>query len=138
MIIHPFLYVIDPRYRGFLQGLVMFMVSGIGTIEKRETLQTQVYQYLVAAGKQIKIEFELPYNISSLETGQKVKVSISTTRPKKTRTLLTLRGDVYQIEKTSAGTKYIVFFSGLQGSITAKRTITGIKAKKPVYISISN
>ncbi len=114
------------------------MVSGSGTIEKRETPQTQIFQYLVAVGKQIRIEFELPYNVGSLQNGQKVKVSLSTTKPKKAHALLTLRGDVYQIEKTSTGMKYVVFFSGLQGSIIAKRKISGIRAKRPVYISISN
>ena len=116
----------------------MYLVSGIGTLEKRETPQTQIFQYLVNVGKQIQVEFELPYNVGSLQSGQKVRVTIATTKPKRTQTLLTLRGEVYQIEKARPGTRYVVFFSGLQGSITSKRRIPKIKLKKPIYLSISH
>lgn len=115
----------------------MFLVSSTGTVEKNETSQAQIYQYSINVGKKIKVEFELPYSVGSLQNGQKVNISISSTKPKSTKTLLTLRGEVYQIEKIRSTTRYIVFFSGLQGSITAKRSIPGIKAKKPVFISIS-
>jgi hypothetical protein len=116
----------------------MQLVSGSGTLEKRETPQTQIFQYLVNVGKQIKVNFELPYSLSSLQSGQKVKVAITTTKPKKAQALLTLRGEVYQIEKISSGTRYVIFFSGLQGDITSKRSIPGIKVKKSIYLSISN
>ncbi len=137
MIIHPFLYVVKSHYGVFRQGSVMYLVSGVGTIDIRETSQAQIYQYFVGVGKQIQVDFELPYTVGSLQSGQKVKVSITTTKPKKTQALLTLRGEVFQIEKTKSGTRYLIFFSGLQGSITAKRSISGIKLKKPVYLSIS-
>jgi hypothetical protein len=116
----------------------MHLVSGTGTLEKRETPQAQVFQYLVNVGKQIQVNFELPYSISSFESGQTVKVAITTTKPKKAQALLTLRGEVYQIEKVSSGTRYVIFFSGLQGNIISKRSIPGIKVKKPIYLSISN
>jgi len=116
----------------------MYLVSGMGTLEKRETPQSQIHEYLVNVGKQVQVNFELPYNIISLQSGQKVRVSIATAKPKKAQALLTLRGEVYQIEKVSSGTRYIVFFSGLQGSITSKRIIPKIKVKKPIYLSISN
>jgi hypothetical protein len=113
------------------------MVSSTGTLEKSETTQTQIYRYSINVGKQIKVEFELPYSVNSLRNGQKVSTSITPTKPKSKKKLLTIRGEVYQIEKVRSTTRYIVFFSGLQGSITAKRKIPGIKAKKPVFISIS-
>jgi len=116
----------------------MYLVSGVGTIEKRETPQSQIYQYLINVGKQIQIEFELPYGVGSLQSGKKVSVSIATTKPTKAQALLTLRGEVYQIDKAGPSTRYVVFFSGLQGSITAKRSIPGIKVKKIIYLSISN
>lgn len=116
----------------------MHLVSGIGAVEKRETPQTQIFQYIVNIGKKIQVNFELPYSISSLQSGQKVKVAITTTKPKKTQALLTLRGEVYQIEKVSSGTRYVIFFSGLQGDIITKRSIPGIKLRKPIYLSISN
>ena len=116
----------------------MQLVSGTGTLEKRETPQAQIFQYLVNVGKQIQVNFELPYNVGVLQSGQKVRVSIATTKPKKAQAILTLRGEVYQIEKISPGTRYVIFFSGLQGSITSKRSIPKIKVKKPIYLSISN
>ncbi|MFW9830248.1 MAG: hypothetical protein ACFFD8_00500 [Candidatus Thorarchaeota archaeon] len=113
------------------------MVSGTGVIEKRETTQTQIIQYFVKVNKRFQVDFELPASESALEGGQKVTIAINTSKPKKSNALLTLRGEVYQIEKTSAGIRYIIFFSGLQGSIVAKRGITGLKTKKTIYLSIS-
>lgn len=113
------------------------MVSGTGVIEKRETPQAHIDQYFIKIDKKIQVDFELPANTSSLEGGQKVKISITTTRPKQAKSLLTLLGEIYQIEKTKAGIKYIIFFSGLQGSISSKRGISGLKTKKPIYLSIS-
>ena len=86
------------------------MVSGTSVIEKRETPQAQIFQYLIKIGKRVQIDFELPTSISTLPSGQKVKVSITTSKPKKAQALITLRGDVYKIEKTSAGTRYFIFF----------------------------
>lgn len=115
----------------------MYLVSGNGTIDKRETPLTQVSQYSIKVGKRLQIDFELPNSINSLQNGQKVNVSITTSKPKKAQKLLTLRGEVYEIEKTKSGTNYVIFFSGLQGSIIAKRRIPGIKVKKPIYLSIT-
>jgi hypothetical protein len=116
----------------------MQLVSGTGTLEQRETSQTQIFLYVVKVGKQIQVNFELPYSIGSLQSGKKVKVAITTTKPKKRQALLTLRGEVYQIEKVSSGTRYVIFFSGLRGNITSKRNIPGFRVKKPIYLSISN
>ncbi len=113
------------------------LVTSTGTVEKSETPQTQIYQYSINVGKQIKLEFELPYNVSSLRNGQKVSISITATKPKSKKALLTLRGEVHQIEKIRSTTRYVIFFSGLQGSISTKRSIPRLKAKKPVFISIS-
>ncbi len=113
------------------------LVSGTGIIEKRETSQPQIIQYFIKVGKRFQVNFELPATISALEGGQKVTITLSTSRPKKTRSLLILRGEVYQIEKTKTGTSYFIFFSGLEGSITSKKTLSGIRAKKPIYLTIS-
>ena len=117
---------------------MIYLVSGNGNIERRETPQTHIYQYSINLGKQVQIDFELPYSIDLLKSGQKVNVLISNTKPKKTQALLTLRGEVYQIEKTSAGIRYVISFSGLQGSVSSKRKLPGIKLRKPVYLQISD
>jgi hypothetical protein len=113
------------------------LVSGKGTIEKRETPQTQIYQYLISVDKRIQVEFELPASIGLLRGGEKVTISITTSKPKLTKASLTLHGEVYKIEKMKTGVRYIIFFSGLQGSITVKRSIPRMKPKKVVYLSIS-
>ena len=76
------------------------MVSGKGIVEKRETLQTHIDQYQISVAKRLQIEFELPANIGLLQGGEKVTVSIKPSKPKLTKALLTLQGEVYEIEKT--------------------------------------
>ena len=113
------------------------MVSGKGIVEKRETSQTQIYQYLISVDKRVQIEFELPASIELLQGGEKVTVKIRSSKPKQTKALLTLQGEVYEIEKKRTSIRYVIFFSGLQGSITVKRSIPGMKLKNPVYLLIS-
>lgn len=113
------------------------LVSGSGTVEKRDTSQTQIYQYIITIGKKAQINFELPGNMAILQTGQKVKVVVTTNKPKTRGPILVLRGNVNKIERTKSGTNYIIFFAGLQGQISTKRAIPGVKTKKPIYISIS-
>lgn len=118
-------------------NMVIILVSGNGVIEKRETQQSQIYQYQINIGKRVQLDFELPANIGAFQSGQKVAVSITTSKPKKSQATLILRGEVYQIEKAKTGTRYIVFFSGLLGSIVVRRKISGIRVRKPIYVSIS-
>lgn len=113
------------------------MVSGKGIVEKREMPHTHIYQYLISVDKRIQIEFELPASIGLLQGGETLTVSIKSSKPKQTKALLTLQGEIYEIEKNRTGIRYIIFFSGLQGSITVKKSIPGMKLKKPVYLSIS-
>jgi hypothetical protein len=113
------------------------MLSGKGVVEKRELSQAQqIFQYTISVGKRFKVDFELPSSISTLQNGQNVKVIISVKEPKTQSPLLTLRGEVYEITKTKEGSIYILFFSGLQGRIQAKRAFPFIKSKKPIFISI--
>lgn len=118
--------------------MVILMVSGKGVVEKRELAQAQqIFHYTIAVGKRFKVDFELPSSISTLQNGQNVKVTISSAEPKTQGPLLTLRGEVYEIEKSKEGSVYILFFAGLQGRIQAKRAIPSIKPKKPIFISIT-
>jgi hypothetical protein len=116
---------------------VITLVSGTGTVEKRETAQDQINLYSITLNKKTLVEFELPADMALFQIGQKVKVSISNRLPKTRQPILILQGNVYNIEKTKTSTNYIIFFSGLQGQIQVKRAITSLKAKKPIFISIS-
>ena len=117
--------------------LVIQLVSGIGTVVKRETSKAQrIYQYIINVKGKFTLDFELPASIDLLQSGQKVEATITKTKPKDKKYLLALRGEIYQIEKTSTSITYIVFFAGLQGHIKVKRAIAGFKLRIPIFLSI--
>lgn len=115
--------------------MVISLVSGTGTIEKKEVTQ-QIHQYTIKVRNRFQIDFELPIDILSLQSGQKVKISITTHEPKIPNLLLVLRGETYEIEKKAEGTVYTVFFAGLQAHILVKRAIPKVQLRKPIYLSL--